>query len=155
MITDRLLLGLPLVGSIVKKLAVTRFASCLGILVQSGLNIIEALEVSETITDNAVLARAIANVRQRVNQGMSIANACKISGVFDSLVIQMVTIGEETGKLDETLLKAAEYYEAEAEHLIKSGVSLLEPVLIIMMAVVVGMIVSGTILPMLDMMAVF
>lgn len=154
-ITDRLFLTLPLVGSIVSKLAVTRFANNMGILVQSGLNIIEALEVSETITGNAVLAGAIRNARKSVHRGRSIADVFRISGIFDPLVIQMVTIGEETGRLDESLLKVAGYYEAETEHLIKSGVSLLEPILIIIMALVVGLIVSGTILPMLDMMTVF
>ncbi len=155
LITDRLFMTLPVLGSIVSKLAVTRFANSLGILVQSGVNIIQALEVSEITAGNAVLARAIRRARQSVQKGLSLADAFRLNGVFDPLVIQMVLIGEETGRLDETLLKVAEYYETEAEHLIKSGIALLEPVLIIIMALVVGLIVGGTIVPLLEMMTAF
>ncbi len=153
--TDRLFLALPVVGSILRKLGITRFAYNMGILVQSGLGIIEVLETCETLADNTVLAGAIRNARQELHRGRSIADAFRMSRVFDPLVIQMVAVGEETGRLDESLLKVAGYYEVETEHLIKSGLSLLEPVLIIIMALVVGLIVSATILPMLDMMLVF
>ncbi|MGI6549312.1 MAG: type II secretion system F family protein [Syntrophomonadales bacterium] len=153
--TDRLLLALPVIGSILRKLGIMRFANNLGALVQSGLGIIEALETCETLADNTVLAGVIRNVRQGLRRGQSIADAFRMSGAFDPLVIQMVAVGEETGRLDESLLKVAGYYGAETEHLIKSGLSLLEPILIIIMALVVGLIVSGTILPMLDMMTVF
>lgn len=153
--TDRLLLALPVYGSIARQLSITRFAYNVGILVQSGLSIVEALETCETLADNRILAEAISRVRQSLYRGVSMADAFRMSGVFDPLVIQMVAVGEETGRLDESLLKVAAYYEAETEHLIRSGLSLLEPVLIIVMALVVGLIVSGTILPMLDMMTAF
>ena len=153
--TDRLLLALPVIGSILRKLGIMRFANNLGALVQSGLGMLEALETCETLADHTVLAGVIRNVRQGLRRGQSIADAFRMSGAFDPLVIQMVAVGEETGRLDESLLKVAGYYGAETEHLIKSGLSLLEPVLIIIMALVVWLIVSGTILPMLDMMTVF
>jgi len=152
---DRLLMTLPLVGSITRKLGAARFTYNMGILVQSGLGVIETLEVCETAADSPVLAGVIRDARHNICRGRSIADSLKVSGFFDPLVIQMVTVGEETGKLDESLLRVAGYYEAETEHLIKSGITLLEPFLIIIMALVVGVIVCATILPMLDMMTVF
>lgn len=153
--TDRLLMTLPVAGSLVRKLGVARFTYNMGILVQSGLSIIESLEICETIADNAVLAGVIRDARNNIYRGRSIADSLQVSGMFDPLVIQMVNVGEETGRLDEGLLKVAGYYEKETEHLIKSGIALLEPFLIIIMALIVALIVCVTILPMLDIMTVF
>ncbi|MGE5544867.1 MAG: type II secretion system F family protein [Bacillota bacterium] len=152
---DRLIMTFPFAGSIIRKLGVARLCYNMGILLQSGLSIIETLEICETTADNAILAGAIRDVRYNVYRGQSLAGSLRDSRLFDPLVIQMVTIGEETGRLDEGLLRIAGYYEAETEHFIRAGISLLEPFLIIIMALIVGLIVSVTVLPMLDMMTVF
>jgi len=153
--TDRLLMSLPLVGSIIRRLGITRFIYNMGILVQSGLSITETLRVCEKAADNTVLAAVIQEVYNNVCRGRSTAESLQVSGLFAPPVIQMVAVGEETGRLDESLLRVSSYYDAEIEHFIQTGLSLLEPALVIIMALVVGIIVSGCILPMLDMMNAF
>lgn len=153
--TDRLLMSLPLVGLIIRRLGITRFIYNMGILVQSGLSITETLRVCEQAADNTVLAAVIQEVYSNVYRGQSIAESLQVSGLFAPPVIQMVAVGEETGRLDESLLRVSGYYDAEIEHLIQTGLSLLEPLLVIIMALVIGVIVTGLILPMLDMIKAF
>ncbi|NLW45209.1 MAG: type II secretion system F family protein [Syntrophomonadaceae bacterium] len=153
--TDRLLMSLPLAGSFIRRLGITRFLYNMGILVQTGLSITETLRVCEQAADNTVLAAVIREVYHNVCRGQSIAESLKVSGLFAPPIIQMVAVGEKTGRLDESLLRVSGYYDAEIEHLIQTGLSLLEPALVIIMALVVGVIVSGCILPLLDMMNAF
>ena len=147
--------SLPLVGRWSTQLAVARFASSLGLMLQSGTGILRALELAEAMLENRRFAQAVARAREEISRGGGIARTLENTGWLDPIVIQMIAVGEESGKLGPSLLQAAKYCESEAERLMKSGITLLEPTLIIIMALAVGLVVSGTILPMLDAMASF
>jgi len=125
----------------IQKTEVVRLSKTLGTLIQSGVPILEALNIVKETMGNTVFANAITDVRNKMKEGESIAKPLKESGVFPPLSIHMITVGEETGKLDEMLLKVSDNYEREVKNSIKRMISLLEPLLILIMGVVVGFIV--------------
>ncbi|NLB17646.1 MAG: type II secretion system F family protein [Syntrophomonadaceae bacterium] len=154
-LTDGLLLNIPVVGKIIHKIVVARITGSLGILLKSGLTIMEALTMAEKLAYNVTIRQAIANVRFDVSRGTSLAAALLRHGFFHMMEAQMVAVGEETGLMAEALSNAAEYYEGEAQAAVSVMVTLLEPMLILIMALVVGFITIGCILPMLDVMTIF
>ena len=125
----------------IQKTETVRFARTLGTLIRSGVPILEALNIVKETSANTVFAQAIVDVRNRMKEGDSIARPLQERGVFPPLSIHMITVGEETGRLDEMLIKVAENYEKEVRNTIKRMLSLLEPLLILVMAAVVGFIV--------------
>lgn len=138
---DSIKLKLPIVKEWVQKLEVGRFTRTLGTLVKSGVPMLQALDLVRTIINNTVIASALETVRNRVKEGEKLSRPLEDSRLFPSLAIQMITVGEETGKLDEMLLKIADTYEKNVRNLVKRFISLLEPAMILIMGIVVAFIV--------------
>ena len=138
---DRYKLHFPVVGGLVKKIEVARFARTLGTLAQSGVPILQALSLVKDIIGNQVIAGTLGNVYNRVKEGERLSKPLGEIDMFPSLAIQMITVGEETGRLSEMLLRVAENYEKVARDTVRRLVSFLEPAMILGMGVVVGFIV--------------
>ncbi|WP_408956429.1 type II secretion system F family protein [Natroniella sp. ANB-PHB2] len=148
---DDLLLKIPLVGDLLIKIAVTRFSKTLSILIRSGVTILEGFEVVARIMTNQVIAERIMEARQSVSEGQSIATPFVQDGLFPTMVLQMIRVGEETGNLDGMLEKVADFYEREVEYKVDAMISLIEPAMILILGVVVGGIVISVMLPMFEM----
>jgi general secretion pathway protein F len=147
---DRFLLRVPVVGELLRKSAVSRFAVTLATLLKSGIPVLEALVIVRNIVTNSVLARTLDEVRERITEGTDIATPLKKSGVFPPVVGYMISIGEQSGQLEEILDRVAEAYDDEIEISTQKITSLVEPVLIISLALAVGFIVISILLPILD-----
>jgi type IV pilus assembly protein PilC len=144
---DKLLLKIPVIGDLIRKVVIARFASTLSLLIQSGVNIINALPVIEEVVSNEVFADILLETRMRVREGSPLSEPIKKSGEFPPMVVQMLKVGEESGNIEEMLNKISDYYDMEVENAIEGSISLIEPVMIIILAVVVGGIVASVILP--------
>lgn len=144
---DKFKLKLPVFGTLIRKVAISRFCRTLGALLQSGVPIMQALEIVGKASGNEVVAQTVGRVRESVREGESIALPLQLSGLFPPLVTQMVAVGEETGNLDGMLAKIADFYDVEVEYMLASLTSLLEPLLILVMGFVVGFIVISVFLP--------
>jgi type IV pilus assembly protein PilC len=145
---DRFKLRLPIAGQIVEKSAVSRFCHTLAALARSGVTIIEALDIVADTAGNAVVAEAITHARERVRVGESVSAALTNQNVFPPMVVQMMSVGEETGALDEMLDKIGEFYDAEVSATVDSLTSLIEPLLMVTMGATVGGMVVALYLPM-------
>lgn len=148
---DSARLRIPVVGNLLRKASISRFAVTFGTLLESGLPVLEALAVVRRVVDNELLARALENVRQRVAEGADISTPLKQSKVFPPVVGYMIAVGEESGRLEELLKKIAQAYDEEVEVAAQKLTALLEPLMIILMAGVVGFIVMAIMLPILQM----
>jgi len=144
---DWVKMKIPIVGSIVNRQAVARFARTLGTLIASGVPILEALNITRETVGNEVVSRALQHVHDSIREGESIAGPLRQSGVVDPIVVNMVDVGEETGELDKMLTKVADSYDEEVDHLVGSLVSALEPVLVIFLGGSVGLIVVSLFMP--------
>lgn len=144
---DNFKLNAPLFGDIQRKSAIARFARTLGTLVTSGVPILQALNITKETAGNVVVSNAISKVYDSVKEGESIVNPMQSSPVFPSMVISMVDVGEETGQLPEMLLKIADVYDDEVDNAVTALTSILEPIMIVFLAVVVGGIVFALFLP--------
>jgi type IV pilus assembly protein PilC len=144
---DRLLLKIPVIGDLIRKVVIARFASTLELLIKSGVNIINALPVIEEVVDNEVFADILLETRLRVREGSTLSEPIKQSGEFPPMVVQMLKVGEESGNIEDMLNKISAYYDLEVENAIEGSISLIEPVMIIILAVIVGGIVASIILP--------
>jgi len=140
---DRWRLRVLLLGDLIRKREVANFARTLGTLLKSGVPLLQALEVVEAVVSNRVISSALKEVRVGVREGQGISGPLGRSGVFPTLALQMVSVGEETGRLDEMLMRTAEYYEKETNNQVKQLVSLVEPALILGMGLIVGVVVIG------------
>lgn len=138
---DSLKLRLPGLGMILRKLEVARFCRTLGTLLKSGVPMVQALTIVREIAGNAVLARALGDVEVGVREGAGVAAPLARSGAAPALAIQMISVGEETGRLDEMMLRVAEHYDREVRSQIQRFTRLLEPVMIVVMALLVGFVV--------------
>jgi general secretion pathway protein F len=143
---DNLKLRIPVLKKLTMKLIISRFSRTLGTLLQSGVPILEAIRISRDVVDNDTVSKKLLLLEEGVSKGRGISQPMKESGVFPPIFNQMVTVGEEAGKLEETFLLIAERFETETKSLIKRFVSLFEPVLILMMGVIVGLIVISMLL---------
>ena len=148
---DRFMMGLPIFGSIYKKVSVARFARTLGTLLTSGVPIIESLRIVKAVLQNKIMESAIEDSIAEVMDGSSIAAPLKKSGVFPPILIHMISVGEKSGSLEEMLMKAADAYEGDVETTISGLTSLLEPLMIVIMGVIVGFVVLSILMPMLEM----
>ena len=148
---DQYKLRLPVSGDFVRKVETARFARTLGTLTNSGVPILQALKLVTGIIGNQVIARSVANVYDRVKEGERLSKPLGDMGVFPSLAIQIITVGEETGKLDEMLLRVAENYEKIVKNMVKKFVSLLEPTMILAMGLIVGFIVISMLMAIFSM----
>jgi type IV pilus assembly protein PilC len=151
-IMDNIKNKLPIIGLIRRKSGIAIFCRTLGTLIASGVSILEALSIIKLATRNAVIVEDIGKIYDSIREGESIADPLRTSKVFDRIVADMVAVGEETGELDKMLLKIAENYEDETDTLVSSLMSMLEPVMIIGMAVSIGSIVIALFLPIIQMM---
>ncbi len=149
-VVDALLLKVPLFGDLSRKNSISRFSRTLGTLVTSGVPILQALNITRDTAGNAVVAEAISKVHDAVKEGESIVQPLEASGVFPPMVISMVDVGEETGQLPEMLLKIAEVYDDEVDNAVEGLTSLLEPIMIVLLAVIVGTIVIALFMPLIS-----
>jgi type II secretion system protein F len=147
---DRFKLRLAIVGQLVRELEIARFSRTMGTLIQSGVPILQALQIVRETAGNEILARAIGEVHAAVKQGSGISRALQNSNVFPPLAVHMITVGEETGKLEEMLIRVAETYEASLQTALRRFMSLLEPMIIVLMASVVGFIVFSVLMAILS-----
>ncbi len=152
-VVDQLKLKLPILGDIQRKSAVSRFARTLGTLVTSGVPILQALNITRDTAGNVVISSAIEKVHEAVKEGETIVTPLLASGVFPSMVISMVDVGEETGQLPEMLLKVADVYDDEVDNAVTALTSILEPIMIVILAVIVGAVVFALFLPLIKMIA--
>lgn len=147
---DRLTLKIPIFGRIARMVIISRFTRTLGTLLASGIPLLNAIEIGEAITGNTVYINALQSVREDIKEGTSIAGPLRESGVFPPLVTRMIAVGEQTGELEEMLVKIADTYDLQVETSISALTSLLEPIMIVIMGAVVGFIVFAILLPIFD-----
>jgi len=148
---DRMLLGLPLIGPLLRKAAIARFTRTLGTLVSSGVPILEGLEITARTAGNRVIHDAIMTSRASIAGGETIAEPLKRSGVFPPMVVQMINVGEQTGGLDEMLSKIADFYDEEVDSAVEALLSAMEPIMIVILGVVIGGMIVAMYLPIFDM----
>ncbi|HEX3147995.1 MAG TPA: type II secretion system F family protein [Gemmataceae bacterium] len=146
---DRMLLWVPIIGKIVEKTVVARTMRTLGTLVSSGVPILESLAIVRETSNNAVFERMFQRVYESIREGDTIADPLRESRLVDDMVTNMVEVGEETGDLDTMLYKIADFYDEEVDTAVKSLISLLEPIMIIVLGGIIGTIVVALFLPML------
>jgi len=147
---DKLLLYMPVFGTIIHKSTISRFARTLGTLIASGVPILESLSITREATGNDVVAKAIDDVHTSIREGESIAKPLQESGVFDDMLVNMIDIGEETGELDKMLVKIADNYDDDVDVAVESLTSIIEPILIVGMGGAVGFIVIALFLPLIE-----
>jgi len=144
---DTILLKLPLIGILLRKIAVARFTRTLGTLISSGVPILEGLDITARTSGNAVVERAITETRKAVEAGRSLVDPLKETDVFPGMVTQMIGVGEQTGAMDAMLQKIADFYEDEVDAAVKDLLTAMEPIMIVVLGVVVGGIVISMYLP--------
>jgi len=148
---DRIKLNMPMrIGEIVRKVAIARFARTLATLTSAGVPILHALEITAKTTGNRVIGDPMAEVAERVKDGESLAGPLERTKVFPAIVTQMLAVGEETGSLDVMLHKLADFYDDEVETMLKSLTSIIEPVMMLVVGAIVGIVVIAMYLPMFD-----
>ena len=147
---DRLKLKVPVVGELLRKSAIARFTRTLSTLLSSGVPAVRSLEITETVVGNRIIADATEHIRIRIMEGTDIATPLKATGAFPSVVGYMVSVGEQSGQLEEMLDRIADAYDEEIEVVTERITTVLEPIMIIFLAVVVGFIVWSIVLPILN-----
>lgn len=147
---DTILLRMPLVGPILRKVAVARFCRTLSTLISSGVPILAGLDITGRTSGNAVVEKAVTQARGRIERGETIAAPLRATGVFPPMVVQMIGAGESTGALDVMLAKIAEFYEDEVDVAVAGLVTVLEPVMIAVLGLIVGVVVISMYLPLFE-----
>ncbi len=140
----------PIFGALTHKAVLARFASTLSSLLQSGVPVMEALDIVASASGNQVMAEAVVDIKAAVREGRSFADPMKLHEIFTPLIVQMVEVGEQTGALDEMLQRSADFYMGEVNQTVDNLTSILEPLLVVTMGVVVGTIIISLYLPMFD-----
>ena len=144
---DKFKLNMPVLGPVISKVAISRFTRTLGTLVSSGVPILQALTIVRETAGNVIIANAITGVHESVKEGETVTAPLKASRVFPAIVAGMVDVGEQTGALPDLLMKIADNYDEEVDNSVSAMTSLLEPIMILFLAVVVGSIVIAMFLP--------
>jgi type IV pilus assembly protein PilC len=147
---DVVAMKIPILGKLLMKTAVARFTRTLGTLITAGVPILEAIMITKDTSGNEVYARALQTVHDSIREGESFANPLRASKVVDSIVVNMVDVGEETGELDKMLMKVADNYDEEVDVIVASLVSLLEPIMVVVLGVIVGFIVVALFMPLIS-----
>jgi type IV pilus assembly protein PilC len=147
---DKIKLNAPMFGQLIRKVGIARFTRTLGTLIASGVPILQALNIVRETSGNAVIAKAVSQVHDAVKEGERIVQPLEASGVFPPMVISMVDVGEETGALPDMLMKVADVYDDEVDNAVTAITSLLEPIMIVFLAVVVGTIVIAMFMPLIS-----
>jgi len=151
--TDKMLLHTPVIGILLKKIAVARFTRTLGTLITSGVPILEGLAITARTSGNAVLEEALMKVRKAIEEGRTIVDPLKECGVFPNMVTQMIGVGEATGAMDNMLQKIADFYEEEVDAATRDMLAMLEPIIIGILGVTIGGIVISLYMPLFSMIA--
>jgi len=146
-ILDGVILKVPIVGVLMRKIAVARFTRTLGTLIASGVPILEGLDITAKTSGNAIVERALQQVRKSLEEGKSLTEPLKDSEVFPGMVTQMISVGEQTGAMDAMLQKIADFYEEEVDAAVKDLLTALEPIMIVFLGLVVGGVVISMYLP--------
>jgi type IV pilus assembly protein PilC len=146
-VLDSIILKLPVLGLLMRKIAVARFTRTLGTLISSGVPILEGLDITAKTSGNAVVERALQKVRKALEEGKSLTEPLKESNVFPGMVTQMIAVGEQTGAMDAMLQKIADFYEEEVDSAVKDLLTAMEPIMIVFLGVVVGGVVISMYLP--------
>jgi type IV pilus assembly protein PilC len=149
---DKFKLIVPVLGPVISKVAIARFTRTLGTLISSGVPILQALTIVKETSGNVIVSNAVGAIHESVKEGETITAPLEASGVFPPMVISMVDVGEQTGALPEMLMKIADNYEEEVDNAVAAMTSLLEPIMIVFLAVIVGSIVIAMFLPLIDLM---
>jgi len=149
-ILDWIVLHFPLIGSLIRKSSVARFARTLSTLLSSGVNIIDALTIVAKTAGNDVISAAINNSVISISEGETITKPLEESKVFPPMVTQMISVGEKTGNIDEMLSKIADFYEEEVDAAVETLTAMIEPLMTVIMGVVVGGLLVAMYLPMFD-----
>jgi type IV pilus assembly protein PilC len=147
MFIDSLLLKIPMIGMLLRKIAVARYTRTLSTLLSSGVPILDGLSITARTSGNAVIEKAIMSVRKGVEEGRTLVEPLKASDVFPNMVVQMIGVGEQTGALDSMLSKISDFYEEEVDVAVKNLLTAMEPIMLLMLGVVVGGIVISMYLP--------
>jgi type IV pilus assembly protein PilC len=150
LVTDRLFLRAPVLGNVIRKTAVARFTRTLGTLTSSGVPILQGLDITAKTSGNMVIQRALQATRKSISEGKNISIPLQESGVFPAMVVQLISVGEQTGRLAEMLEKIADFFDEEVETAVQAMTSLIEPVVIVFMGVVIGGLLIAMYLPMFD-----
>lgn len=154
-IWDNFKLKIPIFGPLVLKLTMSRFSRITGTLLHSGIHILKILELASSGVGNVIISRTIDNIKINASEGKGMVEPMKVSGIFPPAVIQMVSVGESTGKLDELLIHVSNYYDSEIDYTINNLTALIEPVLIFILGCAVLFMALGIFLPMWSMMSLF
>jgi len=144
---DSLKLKLPLLGILILKTSIARFSSILSMLTAGGVSILEAIDIGAKTSGNLIIENALNKIREAVKEGSNLSEPIQKSGIFPDMVSQMVSVGEETGKLEDMLLKVSQYYEEEVDTSVKNLTTMLEPIIIVFLGVIVGTLVIAMYLP--------
>jgi type IV pilus assembly protein PilC len=147
LVIDRLLLRIPILGTLVRKVAVARFTRTFGTLLASGVPILEGLRITARSAGNRVVERAVMQSRESVSAGRALSEPLRGAAVFPPMVVHMISVGESTGALDQMLAKIADFYDDEVEAAVSALTSLLEPVMIVILGVIIGGLVIAMYLP--------
>jgi type IV pilus assembly protein PilC len=150
-IWDKFKLKMPILGPVISKVSISRFTRTLGTLVSSGVPILQALNIVRETAGNVIVANAVQKIHESVKEGETITAPLESSRVFPPMVVSMVDVGEQTGAMPEMLLKIADNYDEEVDNAVSAMTSLLEPVMIVFLAVIVGSIVIAMFLPLIAM----
>ena len=151
MVADRVILRLPLIGDVARMVAVSRLTSTLATMLASGVQLLDALDVSKRVMNNRVLEETVEGARQNIREGETIADPLKRSGEFPALVTHMIAVGERSGEMEDMLRRVSQIYDGEVERVITRLTSLMEPVMILAMGVMVFFIVVAILLPIFEM----
>ncbi|MCP4548980.1 MAG: type II secretion system F family protein [bacterium] len=151
---DKVSLKMPVIGNVIRKGAVSRFSRTLGTLLSSGVPLLDGLYVTSRAAGNLVLSKAVQEIKTAVTNGSTLADPMRKSGVFPPMVTQMVSVGEETGRLDEMLSKVADFYDDEVDAAVESLTAIIEPVMIVVMGTIVGGMLISMYLPMFKLISV-
>src|SRR5205823_14242581 len=146
-VLDSIILKLPVMGILMRKIAVARFTRTLGTLISSGVPILEGLDITARTAGNAVVEKALIKVRKSLEEGKSLTEPLKECDVFPGMVTQMIAVGEQTGAMDAMLQKIADFYEEEVDAAVKDLLTALEPIMIVFLGLVVGGVVVSMYLP--------
>lgn len=147
MTIDALILKIPVLGPLMRKIAVARFSRTLGTLITSGVPMLESMDITARTSGNAVVEKAIAQVRRAIEGGQTIVDPLRETGVFPNMVVQMIGVGEQTGALDSMLQKVADFYEDEVDAAVGDLLTALEPIIILFLGVIVGGVVISMYMP--------
>ncbi len=151
MVADRVILRLPLIGDVARMVSISRLTSTLSTMLASGVQLLDALDVSKRVMNNRVLEETVEGARQNIREGETIADPLKRSGEFPALVTHMIAVGEKSGEMEEMLRRVSQIYDSEVERVIARLTSLMEPIMILVMGAIVLFIVVAILLPIFEM----